>query len=334
MSRLRYAVAAVAVVTLAAAVGGQDKQAFTPKFKNDAGAFTTYYQKSSTTVLQTITVQQQALTQKQVSTFYYKWEPLRQEGDKWIVKQTVEGLRMEIDISGNSIVYDTTQKDASGSAANPGLINFFKNLEGSTFTVTLNKDFKVESVAQADRDAFLSKLAANNAQMDALLKKIMTEDALKQMCDPTMGMIPDAPQAVGGTWARKTPLNLGPIGMYEVTYNFTYKGKQGDTDRVDVSAGLVYTPPKDGGEGLLFRITEGTLKTADPGPGKSNGFMTYNPKTGRIEHVEINLEMTGDLKVLIGQTSTPVSLRQVQTTVIDTRDTSYVSPAAPAPEKK
>ncbi|HJZ53549.1 MAG TPA: DUF6263 family protein, partial [Gemmataceae bacterium] len=205
MSRFRFGVAAVLCVTLAAAVGGQDKQGFTPKFKDDKGALTPYYQQSTTKVIQVIKVQGQDLTQTQESTFWYKWEPLRQDGDKWVVKQTVEGLRMSIDISGNAIVYDTRNKDASGSASNPGLINFFKNLEGMSFTATLTKDFKVESVDQRDKEAFLNKLAANNAQMDALLKKILTDDALKQMVDPTMGLIPDQPQAIGGKWSKKTP---------------------------------------------------------------------------------------------------------------------------------
>lgn len=334
MSRLRFAAAAAACVALAAVVAGQDKQAFAPRFKDDKGQNVAYYQKSSTNVVQVIKVQGQELSQKQESTFYYKWEPLRQEGDKWVVKQTVEGLRMSIDISGNAIVYDSANKDASGSASNPGLINFFKNLEGSSFEVTLTKDFKVESVNPRDREAFLNKLAANNTQMDALLKKILTDDALKQMVDPTMGLTPDQPQAVGGTWAKKTPLNLGPIGLYEVTYNFTYTGKERDLDRVNITTGLTYTPPKDATDGLLFRIKAGSLKTPAPPAGQPaapNGFMLYNPRTGRIENARINLKIEGELTVTIGGTDTTVRLDQEQTTTIETKDTSFLAPTPAGP---
>jgi hypothetical protein len=339
--------AAVACLTLAAVVGGQDKQAFTPKFKNDAGALAPYYQQSTTKVLQVIRVQGQELSQIQESTFFYKWEPLSQTPDgKWIVKQTVEGLRMSIDISGNAVVYDSRQKDATGSASNPGLINFFKNLEGSSFEVTMSKDFKVESVNPRDRDAFLAKLAANNAQMDALLKKIMTDEALKQMVDPTMGLIPDQPQPINGTWLRKNTLSLGPIGTYEVTYNFKYAARNGDLDRVDVTTTLAYFPPKDTTEGLLFKIKAGTLTTPPPKdkdgkplppgtPLPPNGHMLYNFKTGRIQHAEVKLDLEGDLTVAIGGSDTNVNLKQTQTTTIDTQDTSYMVPAAaPAPPPK
>lgn len=335
MSRLRFGLVAVACAGFAAFVGAQDKQSFAPKFKDDKGALTPYYQKSSTNVIQVIKVQNQELTQKQESTFYYKWEPLRQEGDKWIVKQTVEGLRMSIDISGNAIVYDSANKDASGSASNPGLINFFKNLEGSSFEVTLGKDFKVESVNQRDRDAFLNKLSANNPQMDALLKKILTDEALKQMVDPTMGLTPDAPQAVGGTWTKKVPLNLGPIGVYEVTYNFKYDRQEGEIAHVSVTTGLTYTAPKDATDGLLFRIKSGTLKSVAPAapagqPVPPNGTMQYNTRTGRIQSARITLKVEGELTVTIGGTDTNVKLDQEQTTTIETRDTSYMTPTTPA----
>src|SRR4029078_6995968 len=118
------------------------------------------------------------------------------------------------------------KKDQPGSAGNPGLMDFFKNLEGDEFAVTLNtKDWKVEKVD--GKDEFIKKLGAGNAQMDSLLKKIMTDDALKQMADPTHNLIPDAAKAAKETWEKKQTLSLGPIGSYEVTYKFTHTGKDG-----------------------------------------------------------------------------------------------------------
>ena len=330
MSRLRFGVAAALSITLATVISAQDKQAFGLKFKDDKGALTPYYQKSRTEVLQVIKVQGQDLIQKQDSTFFYKWEPLAQEGEKWKVKQTVEGLVIAIDISGNGVTYDSRVEDATGAASNPGLVNFFKGLKGASFTATLDKNFRVESVDPNDKKAFLAKLTNNNAQMEALLNKILTDDALKQMLDPSLGLTPDQPQAIGGTWPRKTMLNLGAIGSYEVTYTFKYVGKEADLEKVEVTTTLAFTPPKDA-EGIVFKIKSGTLTATNAVP----GVILYNAKTGRIQSAKITLKVGGDLVVNIGGTDTNVRLDQEQTTTIETSDKTYVSPpmatTTPAP---
>lgn len=321
MSRVRLAVAAVLCVALGATVSAQEKQAFQLRLEKGKDVF----QKVSTEVKQVIKVQGQDLTQQQKSEFFFKWTPEKQEGDNWTLKQKVEGLMMSIDLSGNPIVYDSTKKDATGSAGNPGLMDFFKNLEGSEFTVNWDaKNSKVLSVA--GKDEFIKKLGAGSPQMDSLLRKIMTDDALKQMADPTYGLAPDQPKAANESWEKKQTLSLGPIGSYEVTYKFTYKGKdptQKEWDRIEVGTSLVYKAPTENTEGLLFRIKAGNLTSENPEP----GVILYNPKAGRIEKATIKLKIKGDLTVVIGGMETKVELSQEQTTTIDTSDKSLLSEA-------
>ncbi|MDB5308728.1 MAG: hypothetical protein JWO38_2930 [Gemmataceae bacterium] len=335
VSRVRLCVAALLAVTLGAAVSAQDKSKFELKLEKDKA----FYQKMSTTVSQVIKVTNQDLTQKQESTFYFKWTPEKQEGDKWVIKQKVEGLEMSIDISGNPITYSSLKKDAPGAAGNPGLMDFFKSLEGAEFTVTLNtKDWKVEKVD--GKDDFVKKLGAGNPQMDSLLKKIMTDDALKQMADPTYGLIPDQPKAVNETWEKKQTLALGPIGSYDVTYKFTYKGKDPTLkhlDRIEVDPTLTYKPPTDSTDGLLFKIKSGDLKSVprsptDPVP-LPPSVVLYNPATGRVEKATISLKLKGELTVTIGGTDTKVELEQTQTTTIDSSNESLI-PGATPPAKK
>ena len=326
MSRIRLGVATVLCAAMAATVSAQEKSAFALKLEKDKA----FYQKMATTVSQVIKVQGQDLTQKQDSTFYFKWTPDKQEGDKWVVKQKIEGLVMSIDISGNPITYDSTKKDQPGSAGNPGLMDFFKNLDGSEFAVTLNtKDWKVEKVD--GKDEFVKKLGAGSAQMDSLLKKIMTDDALKQMSDPTYGLIPDQPKAVNDTWEKKQTLNLGPVGSYDVAYKFTYKGKEAGKalDRVEVVPSLTYKAPAEATEGLLFRIKSGTMESKPLDPGQPPSVILYNPATGRIEKATISLKLRGELTVAIGGTDTKVELEQTQTTTIDSSNDPLLPGAAP-----
>lgn len=299
-----------------------DGKTFAFKFEKDKK----FYQEVATTVTQIIKVQGQDLTQEQKSTFWFEWTPLEEKDGKWTIKQKVEGLRMTIDISGNLITYDSTKAD-NPSAGNPGLSEFFKNLVGSEFTATLDKNFRVESVG--GKKEFIAKLGSGSPQMDALLNRIMTDDALKQMCDPTLGITPDAPKKPGDTWERKTVLNLGPIGTYEVTYKFKYVGPEKDLDKIEVETVLVYTAPKEdpSAGGLLFRVKEGKLTQPASGSGESappKGVVLYNPKTQRIESAEIALKLKGELKVTIGGSDTTVELSQEQKTTLRTRDTSFV----------
>jgi hypothetical protein len=331
VSRVRLGVAAALCALIGATVSGQDKQKFEPKFEKDpAGQFKPFFVKTKTDVVQQIKVQGQDLTQKQDSTFYFEWRPLKQEGDKWVLKEKVEGLRMSIDISGNPIVYDSTMKEAPGSAGNPGLMDFFRNLEGSEFTVTLGKDFKVEKVE--GRDEFVKKLGAGSPQMDNLLKRVMTDEALKKMCDPTFDLIPDQPKAPGETWEKKATLPLGPVGSYDVTYKFTYKGKdekEKDKDKIEVDTTLAYKAPAEGADGLLFKIKSGDLKSTNP----EKGVILYDPKAGRVSKATIKIKLGGSLQVVIGGSETAVELNQELTTTIETDDKSLLKTPETPPKK-
>ncbi len=339
MSRIRVGVAGVfvasmAVVTLLASrADAQDKQSFPLKLEKDKAI----YQKTDTIVAQIIKVQGQDLTQKQQSTFFYKWTPEKIEGDKATLKQKVEGLFMSIDISGNPIIYDSAKKEPAGSASNPGLMDFFKGLEGTEFNVTLNtKTYAVEKVD--GKEELAKKLGAGSAQMDSLLKKILTDDSLKQMADPTAGLLPDAVRAVGDKWDRKSTLNLGPVGSYEVKYEFTYKGKDEKLkhlDRIEVNPTITFKAPTEATEGLLFKIKSGTLESKPLDPHQEKSVILYNSALGLIEKATISLKLEGELLVAIGGSDTKVALSQLQTTTVEQQNSPFgPGQGSPTPAKK
>ncbi len=347
MFRTRLVAAALFGVTLCAIAGGQDR-AFTLNFnvKDKDGKFTPFYTEMTTEVTQQIKVQGPALPQRQKSTIDYQWTPVAETpvkdgagkdvpGEtKWTVKQKIEGLKMGIDISGNPINYDSTKADTAGAGGNPGLIEFFKGLKDSEFTATIGKNFKVEKVD--GKDDFIKKLGAGSQQMDALLKKVMTDDALKEMTDPSFKLFPEpnTPKKKGDKWERKSNLNLGPIGTYDITYKFTYlepekEGAKKDFDKIEVETVVAYTAPPATADGLLFRIKEGSKLTSDATGSK--GVMYYDPKKQRIEEATISIKLKGDLVVVIGGTDTKVELTQEQKTTIKTADTSFLAPKVVPP---
>lgn len=333
MPRTRFAVAVLLGVAVAGLAGAQERK-FELGFKGKDGKLTPFYQEVTTDVTQVIKVQNQDLTQKQKSTFWYQWTPVKEEKvtegkeefTRWTVKQKIEGLEMNIDISGNPINY-SSKAESTGSAGNPGLVEYFKGLKDTEFTVTLGKNYKVEKVE--GKDEFVKKLGAGSAQMDALLKKVMTDDALREMVDPTAKLFPDGQKKVGDTWEKKTNLNLGPIGSYELVYKLKYVGVEKEKDKLEIETAITYAAPKDNPDGLLFRIKEGSKLTSDPAGSK--GTVLYDPKAQRIDSAEINITLKGDLTVVIGGTDTRVELTQVQKTTIKTQDTSFVAPKPVTP---
>ncbi len=293
-----------------------------------------FYQMMDTSTEQSINVMGLDVTQKQKQTFYFKFTPKKQDGDKWVIEQKIEGIKMSIDIAGNPVSFDSTQENPAGGA-NTGLADFFKGLKDSTFMLTLNtKTMKVESVA--GREEFLKRLSGANPQLEPLLKKILTDDALKQMADPTFGFLPPTPKKVGESWEVTTTLPLGPLGTYTNKYKLTYKGPEkdkSDLDVITVETTLSYAPPAatdTDTSSLPFKIKESKLVTKDS---KEPGKILFNRKLGRIESASFSLYLSGTLGIEIGGNSTTVNLTQNQTTKVETKDESLLPMPKLEPKK-
>jgi len=279
-----------------------------------------FYQTMTTTTDQSMNVMNNEVKQKQTQTFYFKWTPLDDPKDgKVKIKQEITGVKMDIDIGNQKITYDSNDQNAKNQA-HP-LSEFFKALVGSEFTLTLDtKTMKVEDIE--GRDQFVEKLTKANAQMKPLLEQILSKDALKQMADPTFGVIKNGEEvAKNATWDRTSSLNMGPIGTYDNKYTYTYEGKDEKDkklDKIKVTTTLTYKPPQDnpaGAAALPFKIKSAQLSSKNAG-----GEVYFNNETGRIDHSDMKVELEGTLNIEIGGQTTEVKLSQTQNSSITTSD--------------
>ncbi len=317
MSKFRsLAVAALALVATLP-LAAQDKVNLAWKLEKDK----TFYQEMTTKADQSMKVMGQDVTQKQTQTFYFGFTPVSQDTNgNWTIKQKIEGVKITIEINNNPVSYDSTNP----TAANNALSEFFKQLVGAEFTLTIDKNMKVQKVE--GRDEFIKKLGGANAQMEPLLKKILNDDALKQMADPTFGVLPGKEIEKGGKWDRKSEMMLGPIGGYVSSFNYTYAGK----DEKDANLAIIkceskleYKLPQEG-EGLPFKIKSANLKSENAG-----GTIKFDLAKGRIAESDQKLQLNGTLEIDIGGTTTKVDLKQEQTTSVKNHDTN---PAAAKPK--
>ena len=317
---LKYRFLAVAILAVATthSLTAQDKVNLVWKFEKEKP----FYQEMTTKANQSIKVMGQEVTQKQEQTFYFSYTPKEQDANgNWIVVQKVEGVKITVDINNQPISYDSTSTTATASTP---LAEYFKQLVGAEFRLTIDKTMKVTKVD--NRDDFLRKLTGANTAMDALLKKVLNEDALKQMADPTFGMVPNKEVTKGETWKKESKLQLGPIGGYNNTYNYTYDGKDAkdaNVAMVKVETKLNYETPTEA-EGLPFRIKSANLASKNAG-----GTIRFDVAKGKLINSEMKLQLEGTLDIEIGGTTTKVELKQDSTTTVTGSDANPL----PAPKK-
>jgi hypothetical protein len=288
----------------------QDKAELKWKFEKGK----TIYQELTTDTKQDMKVMGQDVKQNQKQTFYFSWTPVEQKDKDWVIKQKIEGVKMEIEIGGNKITYDSTMP---GAGNNP-LADFFKALVGSEFTITVGPDMKVTKVD--GRKEFIEKLGATNQQMKPLLDSILSEEALKQMADPSFAAVPNKEVAKDDSWKNQTKLSLGPIGSYDTTYEYKYVGqdeKNKDLAKITVTTTVKYAPPgaDAGGAALPFKIKSATLEAKN-----STGTILFDTKAGRLDSSDMNLTLEGKLDIEIGGMSNTVELKQTQKTTVKTSD--------------
>jgi hypothetical protein len=289
------------------------------------------------------------VTQKQVQTFFFQWTPEKMVDGKWIITQKILGVKMDIDIGGSPIKYDSTRAPdllheffkplrlllgrllfRNNHAPNP-LDEFYKALVGATFKVTLDpKTLKITNIE--GRQKFVDNLVAANKQMKPLLDKILSEDALKEMAEPIFAVVTNEPVEKGKTWKRDTKLDMGPIGTYKNEFTYTYDGTDDPTklDKIKVDTKLTYIAPEktDGTSGPPFKI-----KSADLTSKNSKGTIWFNRDKGRVEKTDMSLELGGKLQIEIGGQPTQVELSQIQQTTSQMMDANPLGVKHPRAEE-
>jgi len=276
-----------------------------------------FYQEMTTETTQKMKVMGQDITQNQKVTFFLSWNPVEQDKDgNWTVKQKIEGLKMEIEIGGNKIPFDST-KEAGGT--NP-LSDFFKALVGSEFTLTIDKNMKIAKIE--GRDEFLKKLVKENPQMEPLLKTILSDEALKQMSDPAFSVVPDKSVKKGDSWTKTAQLNMGPIGTFDTNYKYTYEGPdESKLQKIKVDTTLKYNPSGPNGDGTLpFKIVKADLNSKE-----SNGNILFDMTKGRVSSSDMTMHLTGTLTIEIGGMTSHVDLDQTQITKVKITDENPIA---------
>ncbi len=274
------------------------------------------YQELKTTTIQKITVQGQEVNQNQDQTFIVQWTPEDKDKDgNYVVKQQILAVIMKIDIGGNKIAIDTNDPKLP---KNP-MTDFFQAMLKKDLKFTISPDLKVLKID--GRDDFVTKLSDTNPQMATLLKLILSENALRNMAEPTWWALPPAGAEKGKTWEKSNKLDLGPIGTYNTNFKFTYEGTNAaKLDDIKIDTNMTYAPPTDKKTGLPFTIKAANLKSTS-----GTGNAKFNREKGRFESSEVNTVLSGTLTIEVGNQETQINLTQDQKSTVKTLDQNPVA---------
>jgi len=276
-------------------------------FNKDAKPF---YQELKTDTTQVMKVMGQEVKQNQNQTFIISWTPLAPDKDgNWVVQQKIIGVEMKIDIGGVNIAYNS-QDDKAGN--NP-MTDFFKKLLEADLKITI--DPKTMTVKKIEgHDELIKKLGATNTQMEPLLKSILSEEALKNMAQPTWAAFPTSAVKKGIPWKSESVLKLGPIGTYKTNTNYTYEGPDKGGEKIKIDATLTYEAPTEKA-GLPFVIKKATLSSKE-----GTGAAIFDKAKGRFDSSTMKMKIDGTLLIEVGGMETEVALTQDQTATVKTMD--------------
>lgn len=273
-----------------------------------------FYQTLTTETEQKMKVMGQEVKQVQKQTFYIEWTAQEPKGDDYNVTQKIIGVKMDINIGGNTIAYDSTDANAP---ANP-MTDFFKALTQAELKLTINKKtMEVTKIEGASE--LIDKLGGTNAQLQPLLKSILSDAALKQMAEPTWGAFPTKAVKKGSTWNKNFNLDLGGIGTYDTKYTYTIDSDDKTSAKVGVKADLTYKAPTDK-KGLPFAIKSAKLESKE-----GTGSATFDKEKGRIQESNMKMKLEGDLQIEISGMTTDVHLEQSQSSTVTTSDNSPIA---------
>jgi hypothetical protein len=267
-----------------------------------------FYQEMTTETNQTMIVMNDVVKQTQKQTFRFRWTPLRQAGGDWILQTKVEGVKMDIDIAGQKIQFDSTQeKEAPGPLA-----DWCKSLVGAKFQVTLDDEGKVREVG--GDDALRGELTAANPALAVVIDQVLGKAALRKWAEQSLDGLPDEPVRPGDCWTSSRRLRMDPLGEYRVKLRYTYQGPEGRLERIKVESTLQWQPFVGSGTDLPFQVKKGLVA------GRGRGTILFDRDRGRVARKELSWEIDGKLTVGIGKQETEVSISQTQSTTVQSSD--------------
>jgi len=190
------------------------------------------------------------------------------EGENKLVTTSFDRVRMEMNMAGQAMVYDSSDK----TKQSPLLKTAFAGIADKKFKAVYDKNNKfLKMEGDAGGGGALGGMGINKDQVEQMLTQL------------TDYGFPERKLKAGEKWDHTQAANMGQMGEMEIDMQFTFKGM---TDREGHKvAEIDYTGSiggEAGAEGALVSFKDSKLY----------GKMYFDPELGAVRHSNMQMDMT------------------------------------------
>jgi hypothetical protein len=193
-------------------------------------------------------------------------------------------------------------------------------LVNAEFTLTIDPEYRIVRLEGVTK--LIDKLAADDPGRKPLLRQLIAEAALKQEFTDLLDLVPNESEGVGrgATWPRRSVLDRGVLGTWDATRRFTYRGKEGQWDKITVTTSQMHTAAKPSeAPDLGFKVIKSDLKSQS-----GSGVVLFDRTAGRLVSAEEVFSVEGSLLLEVAGQETKVALSQRQRTTLRVTKTNPV----------
>ncbi len=327
----RFGVGVLAVLSPLAVFAGDGSENIAWKaYDQKSGPF---YQVRTTRTLLAMRMRNQELRLEQKQILYIRWTPEEKVEGNWVVRQKILGVKMDIEVGGNKIAFDSTQKGPRTPLSD--FVDAQMRPE-----LTFHIDPRRLSVVKIDNwEKHVKELGSQSLLASA--KPDLQAINLAIICGidlPTLHLRAETPAEAfppkedqkDKTWLRKGRLDLGPFGEWLQEKQFTWDKK--DSNKIALTCKHQHkAPDAKQTAGLPIRIRKSEITGQDRG----DCHALFDRAKGRFKEEKMDMTFRGSLTFDAGGQETAVDLDMVQTSMVQTQDTNplgFLAKVQPVPD--
>jgi len=210
-------------------------------------------------------------------------------GNAWI-QYTYKWAKLGYKTPMGEIEYDSSRET---SAVPPEALGVVALLDEG-YILNLTPKGEVRQVKGLDklRSNIQKKLpeGPDREQMMKGLEQYLSEEAIKELTESSMGIYPDNPVGVGDSWSRNFTLSHGLAAIMETKW--TLKGRENGVATIEVLSNIKSNPDAK-------PMEMGPTKISHDLSGNQKGLIKMQESTGQILHSKAEQQLSGNMKLVV-----------------------------------
>ncbi len=209
----------------------------------------------------------------------------QESSNTWITRVTVKEKAVQghvLEFKVESVTYKS-----SGPAVAGGFDDkMAAKMKGATFSAVVTPAGRIAKFHGYDE--FLQRLSEKNAEVEKVLKVLLSEETIKEGLEETLAFLPEKPVAKSDKWKRESVEQAPPFGSFKTVFEYVLEDDKDGEHTIACAIKMTYSKPAADHE--LFRVVKGGLSAEE---GKAH--YVFDSGKGRLLRGEKSIHMKGDI---------------------------------------